>query len=188
MCPYIYAVKFIDRFPSQRASNVERVSTPFILSRQMALPERDQGSVVGEDRTHTAREVLLAQVVVGDVQGRETLVALGHFADALLKHDDVIKWKHFRVTGPLCGEFTGHRRILLTKASSAELWCNFFDLQLNKRLSKQSRRRWLETPSRWLWRHCNERNIVYEKRLSRDPWLHYYASVQRIHQIRCKVA
>ena len=23
--------------------------------------------------------------------------------------DDVIKWKHFRVTGHLCGEFTGHR-------------------------------------------------------------------------------
>ena len=30
------------------------------------------------------------------------------------------------------------------------------DLCLNKRLSKQSRRRWFETPSRSLWRHCNE--------------------------------
>ena len=29
----------------------------------------------------------------------------------------------FRVTGPLCGEFTGHRRIPLTKTSDAELWC-----------------------------------------------------------------
>ena len=29
----------------------------------------------------------------------------------------------FRVTGPLCGEFTGHRWITLTKASNAELWC-----------------------------------------------------------------
>ena len=29
----------------------------------------------------------------------------------------------FRVTGPLCGEFTGPRRIPLTKASDAELWC-----------------------------------------------------------------
>ena len=29
----------------------------------------------------------------------------------------------FRVTGPLCGEFTGRRWILLTKASDAELWC-----------------------------------------------------------------
>ena len=35
-------------------------------------------------------------------------------------------WRHgniFRVTGPLCGEFTGHRWIPLTKASDAELWC-----------------------------------------------------------------
>ena len=28
----------------------------------------------------------------------------------------------FSVTGPLCGEFTGHRWIPLTKASDAELW------------------------------------------------------------------
>ena len=28
-------------------------------------------------------------------------------------------------------------------------------LRLNKRLSKQSRSRWFETPSRSLWRHCN---------------------------------
>ena len=28
-----------------------------------------------------------------------------------------------RVTGPLCGEFTGHRWIPLTKTSDAELWC-----------------------------------------------------------------
>ena len=29
----------------------------------------------------------------------------------------------FRVAGPLCGEFTGHRWIPLTKTSDAELWC-----------------------------------------------------------------
>ena len=29
----------------------------------------------------------------------------------------------FRVTDPLCGEFTGHRWIPCTKASDAELWC-----------------------------------------------------------------
>ena len=29
----------------------------------------------------------------------------------------------FPVTGPLCGEFTGHRGIPCTKASEAELWC-----------------------------------------------------------------
>ena len=37
-------------------------------------------------------------------------------------HDDVIKWKHFRLTGPLWGEFTGDRWIPLTKANDAGLW------------------------------------------------------------------
>ena len=32
-----------------------------------------------------------------------------------LCHDDVIKWKHFRVTGHLCWEFTGHRWIPRTE-------------------------------------------------------------------------
>ena len=46
----------------------------------------------------------------------------------------------FRINGPLCGEYIGHRRIPLTKASDMELWC-FFDLHLNERLDKQSIRR-----------------------------------------------
>ena len=60
----------------------------------------------------------------------------------------------FRVTGPLCGEFTGPRRIPRTKASDTELWC-FFHLRPNKRLSKQSWRWWPETTSYSFWRHCN---------------------------------
>ena len=35
-----------------------------------------------------------------------------------------------------------------------------------KRLSKQSRRRWFETPSRSLWRHCNEGENPGEQKLS----------------------
>ena len=38
------------------------------------------------------------------------------------------------------------------------LMFSFFDLRLNKRLSKQSRRRWFETPSHPLWCHCNDQN------------------------------
>ena len=60
-----------------------------------------------------------------------------------------------RVTGPLCGEFTGQRWIPLTKDSHAELWCFFFYLRPNKRLSKQSRRLWFESPSCSLCCHCN---------------------------------
>ena len=48
----------------------------------------------------------------------------------------------FRVTGPLCGEFTGPRSFDV-----------FFDLRLNKRLSKQSWGCWFDTPSSPLWRH-----------------------------------
>ena len=48
---------------------------------------------------------------------------------------------------------TGHRGIPLTKSSDAELWCF---------LSKQSRRRWFETPSRISWRHCNVGSVHYQ--------------------------
>ena len=37
-------------------------------------------------------------------------------------HDDVIKWKKIRFTGPLCGEYTGCQWILPTKTSDADLW------------------------------------------------------------------
>ena len=63
----------------------------------------------------------------------------------------------FRVTGPLCREFTGHRWIPRTKASDAELWC-FLWSDPNKRLGKQSWGWWFETPSRSLWRHRNEKS------------------------------
>ena len=61
----------------------------------------------------------------------------------------------FRVTGHLCGEFTGPRWILHTKASDAEFDVSF-DRRLNKRLSKQSWGWWFETLSCPLWRHYNK--------------------------------
>ena len=68
-------------------------------------------------------------------------------------------WRHemeniFRVTGPLCGEFTGpgppH------KGQWRGAFNVFFDLGLNKRLSKQPRCWWFETPLWSLWRQCND--------------------------------
>ena len=64
------------------------------------------------------------------------------------------KWKHFPRYWLFVKGIPGHRWIPLTKASDAELWF-FFYLRLNKRFSKQSRRRRFETPSRSFWRHCN---------------------------------
>ena len=56
----------------------------------------------------------------------------------------------------------------------------FPDLRPKKRLSKQSRRRWFETPSRSLWRHCNdsERSEISEYEswgsvVSRDVTIRY---------------
>ena len=71
--------------------------------------------------------------------------------DLIQCHDDVIKWKHFPRYWPFVrvpGEFPAHRPV--TRSFNV-----FFDLRLNKRLSKQSRGWWLETLSRPLWRHCN---------------------------------
>ena len=54
----------------------------------------------------------------------------------------------FRVTGPLCGEFTGSGPV--TRSFDV-----FFDLSLNKRLSKQPWGWWFETPSCALLCQCN---------------------------------
>ena len=60
----------------------------------------------------------------------------------------------FRVTGPLCGEFTSPGEFP-TQRPVTRNFDVFFHLRLNKRLSKQQRGWWFETLSRTLWRHCN---------------------------------
>ena len=60
----------------------------------------------------------------------------------------------FRVTGPLRGESTGNR-LIPPQRPLARSFHVFFDLRLDKRLGKQLRRWWFETPSRSLWRHSN---------------------------------
>ena len=60
----------------------------------------------------------------------------------------------FRVTGLLCGEFTGPGEFP-TQRSVTRSFDVFFDLRLNKRLSKQPWGWWFESPSWSLWRQCN---------------------------------
>ena len=60
----------------------------------------------------------------------------------------------FRVTDPLCGEFTGPGEFP-TQRPVTRSFDIFFDLRLNKWLSKQPWGWWFETPSWSLWRHCN---------------------------------
>ena len=63
----------------------------------------------------------------------------------------------FRVTGHLCGEFTGPRWLPHAKVVTQNFNV-FFVLHPNKLLSKQSWGGWFETQSRPLWRHCNVYN------------------------------
>ena len=49
----------------------------------------------------------------------------------------------FRVTGPLCGEFTCHRWIPLTKASDMELWCFL------RSATEQTFKQTIKTPVIW---------------------------------------
>ena len=69
--------------------------------------------------------------------------------------DDVIKWKHFPRYWPFV---QGIHQLPVNSPHKGQwrrgLMC-FFDLRLNKRLSKQSWGWWIETPSRSLWRHCD---------------------------------
>ena len=64
---------------------------------------------------------------------------------------------------PITGEFRSHKPV--TRSFDV-----YFDLRLNKRLSKQSWEWWFETPSRSLWRHCNERSTMVSE-LDMKPYL-----------------
>ena len=61
----------------------------------------------------------------------------------------------FRVTGPLCGEFTGPGEFP-AEWPVTQSFDVFFDLHLNRRLSKQPWGWWFETPPWSLWHQCND--------------------------------
>ena len=79
----------------------------------------------------------------------------------------------FRVTGPLCGEFPGHRSP--TQRLVTRSFDDFYNLRLNKRLSKQPWGWWFEMLSCSLWRHCNG-YWPFPKPMTRDDiitWKHF---------------
>ena len=75
-------------------------------------------------------------------------------------HDDVIKWRYIPRYWPLCGDFTGPGEFPAQRPVTRS-FNDFFDLRLNKRLSKQSWGWWFETPSRPLCRHRNVQAAYY---------------------------
>ena len=84
-------------------------------------------------------------------------------------HDDVIKWKHFALLA-LCAGNSSVTIEFPTQRPVMRSFDVFFDLGLNKWLSKQSRCRWFETPSRSLWCQC------YAKEFG---WMHYVDSQEQ---------
>ena len=79
-----------------------------------------------------------------------------------------------RVTGPLCEEFTGDRWIPPAQRPVTRSFDIFFDLRLNKRLSKQSCGWWFETPSGSSWRHCNVRLLLTDLVLTQILFTGYW--------------
>ena len=83
-------------------------------------------------------------------------------------YDNVIKWKLFRVTGLLCGEFTGPGEFTAQRPVT-RIFDVFSDLRQNIRLSKQPRGWWFETPSWSLWRQCNEKITLLVFKIGYTP-------------------
>ena len=87
-----------------------------------------------------------------------------------IDHDDVIKWKHFPRYWPFV---RGIHRSPVTSPHKGQLrgaLIFFFDLRLNKRLSKQSWGWWFETQSRPLWRHSNGMQEVWKFHLHHSDY------------------
>ena len=81
----------------------------------------------------------------------------------------------FRVTGPLCGEFTGPGEFPAQRPVTRSFDV-FFHLRLNKRLSKQPWGWWFETAGWSLWRHRNgNHKLRIDKQIVRSS--HWYISI-----------
>ena len=77
---------------------------------------------------------------------------------------------------PVTGEFPSQRPVTRS-------FYVFFGLRLNKRWSKQSRRRWSETQSLWLWRHCNAHLYLINHHISIIQTMKLDTSVYRFNDL-----
>ena len=116
------------------------------------------------------------------------------------QHEDALAWKHFRhnwpfvcmmtssngnifrVTGPLCGEFTGPGEFPTQRSVTRSINV-YFDLRPNKRLSKQSWGWWFETLSWCLWRHHNgekSTNCRCKRPITHSFRVFFYVSLNKL--------
>ena len=130
---------------------------------------------------HSAVPPLMTKVAIITALVYQWLLIHWRCCNLALSHRTVISfhskiktwWRHqmesFSVLLALCagnspvtGEFPAQRPV--TRSFDV-----FFDLCLNKRLSKQWRGWWFETPSCPLWRYCNETTLIKIRELKGIP-------------------
>ena len=106
-------------FPAQRASNAENVSIWWRHHVNSCNgPERGLSKVIDKHTPHPP--------ILSINHGLAWLIMLHHWIEwipTLLIMLTSSNGNIFRVTGPLCEEFIGHRWIPRTKASDAGFWC-----------------------------------------------------------------
>ena len=93
--------------------------------------------------------------------GTEALLRTGRLpvakqTEIIPKAEDVIKWNHLPRYWPSVRRI---HRWLPAQRPVTRSFAVFF-VCLNKRLSKQWRGWWIDTPSRPLWRHCNGKQMI----------------------------
>ena len=126
---------------------------PFIANLNSALLRQLRAIILAW--THVICEI------VWDLRSRENSATISHWLICMMTSSNE---NIFHFTGHLCGEFSGPRRPV-TRSFDV-----FFDLRLNKRLSKQSWGWWFETPSSSLWRHCSV-GCLNSLLIHYQPWL-----------------
>ena len=146
-------------FPSERASNVENVFVFFIWWRHHATNQFTATRPITRECWCTDRDLSNTPsccVHQGWFQNLRTVTPFSN-------HNSW--WRHqmetfsallalCEGTSPVTGELPSQRPV--TRSFDV-----FFDLRLNKRLSKPLWGWWFETPSRSLWRHCNVKDLGF---------------------------
>ena len=122
-------------FPAQMASNAENVSIWWRHHVVASVP------FININDTHFCKG--------NDLWGHslDICATLKSRSNTRKDHDDVIKWKHFPCYWPFVRGVHRSPVLPLTNASDGAFDV-FYDMRLNKRLSKQSWGWWFETPLR----------------------------------------
>ena len=132
----------------------------------LSIPREWALMIFGHNTTICFQEIMIENVVC-------KLSAILLRPSLCLYHDDVIKWKHFPRYWPFVWGI--HQSPVNSPPKDqwrGALMFSFFDLGLNKHLSKQWWGWWFETPSHSLWRHCNVEAGLPECSRGQSPCIH----------------